>query len=112
MRPTGSGPYEQFSFLSTLPASRANARFALCFAAGSALLFALTAPFAQHHLAPVSAFIPAYQSALVVNDLITAILLLGQFAILRSRALLALATGYLFTACMAIAHALSFPGLF
>ncbi|MBV8466834.1 MAG: response regulator [Burkholderiales bacterium] len=112
MRPTGSGPYEQFSFLSTLPASRTNARFALCFAAGSALLFALTAPFAQHHLAPVSAFIPAYQSALVVNDLITAILLLGQFAILRSRALLALATGYLFTACMAIAHALSFPGLF
>jgi signal transduction histidine kinase/DNA-binding response OmpR family regulator/HPt (histidine-containing phosphotransfer) domain-containing protein len=63
-------------------------------------------------LAKVWAFIPAYQSALAVNDLITAVLLFGQFAIVRSRALLALASGYLFTACMAVNHALSFPGLF
>lgn len=31
---------------------------------------------------------------------------------MRSRALLVLAAGYLFSALMAIAHALSFPGLF
>jgi len=48
----------------------------------------------------------------VINDLITAILLFGQFGILRSRALLVLASGYLLTAFMAVAHALTFPGLF
>ncbi|MDC7700598.1 response regulator [Vogesella indigofera] len=78
----------------------------------SALLFAALVPFAKQPQAKVWAFIPAYQSALVLNDLITAILLFGQFYILRSLALLALATGYLFTACMAVLHALSFPGLF
>ncbi|WP_235965193.1 response regulator [Caenimonas soli] len=60
----------------------------------------------------VPAFIPVYQSALVVCDLLTAILLWGQYGILRSRALLVLAAGYLFSALMAVAHALSFPGLF
>lgn len=69
-------------------------------------------PLAQLPLAPVPAFLPAYQSALVVNDVITAVLLFGQFAILRSRALLVLASAYLFSAFMAVAHALSFPGLF
>ena len=54
----------------------------------------------------------SYQSALAVNDLITAILLYSQFAILRSRALLLLASGYLFTAMAAATHALTFPGLF
>src|SRR5258708_10346055 len=44
-------------------------------------------------------------------DLITAVLLFGQFAILRWRALLVLAAGYLFTAVMAFVHALTFPGL-
>jgi two-component system, sensor histidine kinase and response regulator len=63
-------------------------------------------------LPPVFAFIPIYESALVINDLITAVLLLGQFTILRSRSLLALAGGYLFTALMTVSHALTFPGLF
>ncbi|SCK18525.1 response regulator [Vogesella sp. LIG4] len=79
---------------------------------GSALLFALLVPFAKQPLGKIWAFIPAYQSALVVNDLITAVLLFGQFYILRTMALLTLAAGYLFTACMAVVHALSFPGLF
>jgi signal transduction histidine kinase len=78
----------------------------------SAAVFILLVPFAKVPLSPVWAFIPIYQSALVVNDLITAVLLFGQFAILRSRALLVLAGGYLFTALMAAAHALTFPGLF
>jgi signal transduction histidine kinase/CheY-like chemotaxis protein len=53
-----------------------------------------------------------YESALVVNDLITAVLLFGQFRTLGRRALLVLAIGYLFTAFMAGAHALTFPGRF
>jgi len=58
------------------------------------------------------AFIPVYGSALAVIDLITAVLLFGQFSFLRSRALLVLASGYLFTTFIIVAHALTFPGLF
>ncbi|WP_163531097.1 MASE4 domain-containing protein, partial [Klebsiella oxytoca] len=58
------------------------------------------------------AFVASYQSALAVTDIITAILLLSQFVLLRNRALLLLAMGYLFTAAAAMTHALTFPGLF
>ncbi|HWB45393.1 MAG TPA: sensor domain-containing diguanylate cyclase [Hyphomicrobiaceae bacterium] len=80
--------------------------------------FLASAPFAREPLAPVPAFIPVYQSALVISDLTTAVLLFGQFSILqrfqivRSTAVLVLAGAYLFTACLAAAHTLSFPGLF
>ncbi len=42
----------------------------------------------------------------------TAILLFAQFGIVRSRALLVLACGYVFTALMTVPHVLSFPGAF
>jgi signal transduction histidine kinase len=99
-------------FLSTLVAGRGERRFAVAVVLVSAAVFIFAVPMAKVPLSPVWAFIPVYQSALVVNDLITAVLLFGQFAILRSRALLVLASGYLFTAVMAAAHALTFPGLF
>src|SRR3954465_5166625 len=47
-----------------------------------------------------------------VSDLVTAVLLYAQFVFSRSRALLALATGYLFTALIVIPHALTFAGAF
>ncbi len=103
---------ERKVFLSTLPAGRGERRLALAVVLASGAVFLIAVPVARVPLAPVWAFIPAYQSALVVNDLITAVLLFGQFAILRSRALCVLASGYLFTALMAAAHALTFPGLF
>jgi PAS domain S-box-containing protein len=99
-------------FLSTLPASSVHRRLALAVVAVSTLIFLAAAPFAQMQLAPVPAFIPIVASTLVINDLITALLLYGQFRLLRAPALLLLASGYLFTACMTVAHALSFPGLF
>jgi hypothetical protein len=95
-----------------LPAGPGERRLALGTVLGSAALFVVAVPLAKVPLAPVFAFIPVYQSALVVNDLITAVLLFGQFGILRSRALLVLAGGYLFTALMASVHGLTFPGLF
>jgi len=100
------------AFLSTLQAGPRERRIALAVVAMSILIFAAIAPYAKVRLAPVWAFIPTYQSALVVNDLITAVLLFGQFGLLRSRGLLVLAGAYLFTALIAIAHALTFPGLF
>lgn len=99
-------------FLSTSPATGRDRTAALVVVGVSTVLFALAVPFAGVPLAPVPAFVASYQSALAINDLITAILLFSQFAMLRSRALLLLASGYLFTAAAAIAHALTFPGLF
>jgi len=99
-------------FLSTVPATHRDRALALSVAAISAILFIIAVPFAGTPLAPVPAFVASYQSALAVNDLITAILLLSQFVILRTRALLLLAGGYLFAAAAAIVHALTFPGLF
>ena len=102
----------QVLFLSTAPARRREWRLAGVVVALSFLVFAAAAPFAQVALTPVPAFIPLYQSALVIGDLVTAILLFGQFSIMRRRGLLVLASGYLFTTLMAVAHTMSFPGLF
>jgi PAS domain S-box-containing protein len=99
-------------FLSTLPAANRDRTVALAVVGVSSVFFACALPFARVPLIPVPAFVASYQSALAINDLITAILLFSQFAILRSRALLLLASGYLFTAAAAIVHALTFPGLF
>jgi two-component system, sensor histidine kinase and response regulator len=99
-------------FLSTQDAGRGARRRAMAVALLSAVVFAALVPFAKLQLAPLAAFIPLYESALVVSDLITAVLLFGQFRITRSPALCLLACGYLFTALIAVAHALSFPGLF
>ena len=87
-------------------------RIAVGTLAVSVFVFLACVPFAKYPLAQVSAFIPAYQAALLVCDLVTTALLFGQARIARSPALMALGAAYLFCACMAVAHALSFPGLF
>jgi len=99
-------------FLATWPAGPPERLRAALVLVLSALVFAAALPFAQVQLPRVWAFIPIYESALVLNDAITAALLFGQCRILRSRALLVLACGYLFSALLTVAHALSFPGLF
>jgi diguanylate cyclase (GGDEF)-like protein len=99
-------------FLSTMPVTRSQRRLALVVVSTATVLFLVSAPFAKVQLQRVDAFIPFYETAIVIFDLITAILLFGQFAFLRSRAILVLASGYLFTSTITFAHALSFPGLF
>ncbi len=104
--------FEPSVFLSTAPARTRDRRLALIAVSVLLLLFAAAVPFARLQLREVWGFIPTYESALVVSDLITAILLFTQFSILRFRALLVLASGYLFTALIAVAHMLTFPSLF
>jgi PAS domain S-box-containing protein len=99
-------------FFSISPATTRDRRLAIAVVGVSAVLFCCILPFAGVPLAPVPAFVASYQSALAINDFITAILLYSQFSILRSQALLLLASGYLFTAVAAVTHALTFPGLF
>jgi diguanylate cyclase (GGDEF)-like protein len=99
-------------FLATAPADRREVHFALAAVLASTALFIAALPFSTVKLAAIPAFIPAYESALIVCDLITAVLLFGQFRFLRLPGLLVLASGYLFTAAIASVHALTFPGVF
>lgn len=105
-------PKEHWVFMSTERAGQREARLALAAVLVSALVFVAAAPLAKLPLAQVPAFIPAYVSSLVLCDLITAVLLFGQFSVLRSTGLLVLAGGYLFSASITLAYALIFPGLF
>jgi Membrane-associated sensor, integral membrane domain len=78
-----------------------------------ALLFvaaAVVAPFASIQLGPGDAFIPVLQTTLAIADFITATLLFAQYSIQPQRALLALASGYIFSGSFAFLQTLAFPG--
>jgi signal transduction histidine kinase/CheY-like chemotaxis protein len=98
-------------FLSSLPATGGERRLGVLVLLVSLGVFLAAIPFATRDLAHIDAFIPAYDSAVFINDMITCVLLFGQFAIVGKRGLMTLASGYLFTGMMALAHLLSFPGL-
>jgi len=106
-------PKERDFILSTLSPGRPQRRLALALVLALLVAFLITAgllPTIQ--LGRIDAFVPAYATALFVIDLMTAILLFAQFSILRSRALLVIASGYLFTALIVIPWMLTFPGVF
>jgi len=98
--------------LATLPPTPEQRQLALAITAILLVAFAITVPFASTPLPEIDAFIPALQSSIIVTELITSVLLFAQFSGTRSRALLVLASGYLFTALMVLPHMLTFPGAF
>jgi Membrane-associated sensor, integral membrane domain len=106
-------PEEQHFILSSLSPGRVQRRLALAVVLAMLIAFFITAePLSTIQLARIDAFIPAYATAMFVTDSLTAILLFAQFSILRSRALLVIASGYLFTALVVIPWMLTFPGVF
>jgi CheY-like chemotaxis protein/signal transduction histidine kinase len=105
-------PNKQLEFLSSVVACRADYRRAIAVVLLSLMVFMAAIPFARVPLIQLPAFIPVYQSALIINDAITAVLLFAQFTFTRSPALLVLASAYLFTSLIAACHLLTFPGLF
>src|ERR1700738_1133587 len=113
VNPAAVVPEEQHFTLVSLSPGRAQRR--LAFAVVLALLgaFFITAgPLSTIQSGRIDAFVPAYATAMLVIDSITAVLLFAQFSILRSRALLVIASGYLFTALIVIPWMLTFPGVF
>jgi signal transduction histidine kinase len=91
----------------------AQRRLALAVVLALLVAFVIAAgPLSTFQPGRIDAFVPAYGTAVFVNDLITAVLLFAQFSILRSRALLAIASGYLYTALIVIPWVLTFPGVF
>jgi signal transduction histidine kinase len=68
------------------------------------------APFASIQVGRIDAFIPVLQTVVSIVDLVTAMLLFAQFSIQPQRALLALASGYIFSGSFAFLQTLAFPG--
>ena len=100
------------TWLGGLPPTSRQSWSAVAVAAVALVAFGAVAPFAGRPLAELNAFFPSLDAIVFVTDLITSVLLFAQFSISRSRALLVLANGYLFTALIVIPHALTFSGAF
>src|SRR5262245_7506141 len=98
-----AAPEGQHFTIASLPPSPAQRRLALGVVLALTAGFAVTAgPLSTVPLPRIDAFIPMYGAAMFVNDSITAVLLFAQFSIRRSHALLAISSGYLFTALILI----------
>src|SRR5262245_43820825 len=100
------------SLVATLPPTREQTWAAVVTLVLLFALFLFALWFAPIPLAKVDAFIPIVVTVMFLTDSITATLLFAQFSMLRSRALLVLANGYLFTALTIVPYALTFPGAF
>jgi signal transduction histidine kinase len=98
--------------VSTVPATPAQRRVALAFSLGIACAAVFIGYVGLIPMPRSDGFIPAVQAIIAAIDFITAVLLFGQYATERSRALLVLGAGYLFTCMIVVAHTLTFPGAF
>jgi signal transduction histidine kinase len=103
-------PEDQYFVLSDLPPSPGQKRLALGIVLGlMAALYLVVGVFGGIQLGTNYSFVAVYTTGMFVTDLITAILLYAQFSILRSRAILVIASGYLFTAFLIVPYVLAFP---
>jgi signal transduction histidine kinase len=103
---------ERHFVLSSLPPSRGQQRLAVGIVLALIIALSLvTGPFGGIDLAPIHSFVAVYTTAMFVTDSITAILLYAQFSIVRSRAILVIASGYLFTALLIVPYVFAFPGV-
>jgi signal transduction histidine kinase len=94
------------------PPNRQEIRFGIAIVG---LLFAvlmIVLPIRNIHLGQVNSFVPAINAVMFAAELIIGTLLYAQAAVFRSRALTALASGYVFAALLLVPHALTFPGAF
>jgi len=112
MKNSAPSPDDQELILSNVSPSPAQRRLAL----GVVLVLlvcsvGLAGPLSTQPLGRIDAFVPAYGTAIFVSDSITAVLLFAQFSVLRSPALLALASGYLWSGFIAIPWVLTFPSV-
>jgi signal transduction histidine kinase len=100
------------AWLLDLPPTAVQRRIASGVVVATIIVFVAVAPFSGKPLVALNALFPSLDAIVFITDLITAVLLFGQFSISSSRPLIALAAGYLFTALIVIPHALTFEGAF
>jgi signal transduction histidine kinase len=98
--------------IATMTPTARQRRLTLVLAAAVLIATGIIAPFGAVQLRRIDGFIPATESAIVITDFFTAVLLFSQSRIVGSRGLLLLASGYLFSALVVLPHLLTFPGAF
>ncbi len=101
---------ESNGWLLNLPPNHKQRLAAIVVAAVLVIGFGIFAPFAATPLPHFDSFIAPVAATISVTDFITSVLLFAHFSIYPSRALLALASGYLFVALAVIANAFTYPG--
>ena len=103
-------PEEQNLFSSELSPGPVQKKLALFLVVLLVVIYLLVGgPFSHVQFGQVTAFLPAYVAAMFVNDAITAILLFAQYSILRSRGLLVIASGYVFSALISVPWIMTLP---
>src|SRR5262245_20898121 len=103
---------EQPLLLAVMPPSTGQVRAAAVVAVVVLIAFLAALPFSKVQLPVFGPFIAVVDTILFLLDVITAVLLFAQYSVLRSRGLLVLAGGYLFTGLIIVPHGLTFPGVF
>ncbi|MEP7383391.1 MAG: MASE4 domain-containing protein [Gemmatimonadota bacterium] len=112
LKPDSLAPEEGSFVLSDLPPTPAHKRLALGIVLVLiAALYLVLGPLGGMQLGAIQSFVAVYTTAMFVTDSLTAILLFAQFSILRARAILVIASGYLFTAFLIVPYVLAFPGV-
>jgi signal transduction histidine kinase len=110
MERTAVVPEKNFFVLSSLPPTQAQKRLALAVVLAMLVAFFIAAgPLSSIQPGEIAAFVPAYATAMLLSEITTSVLLFSQFSVLRTRALLVISSGYLFTALMLILWVLTYP---
>ena len=95
-----------------MPITRGHRNFALTVITFVFGIVLLVAPFASIPLARVGPFIPVVQTVMCIVDLTIAAILFGQYSLRSRPALLAVASGYVFSGLFAFLQTLAFPGAY
>ena len=107
-------PVEQVGpiVIASAPASARQRRIAFGALVILVAFSALTIPFAKFELAQVEPFVSVIQTVMCLADLLTATLLFAEYSVYPERAMLALASGYIFSGLFAFLQTLAFPGAY
>src|SRR5262249_48999622 len=98
--------------IASVPASTRQRRIAFGALVILAAFIALTIPFAHIKLAQVEPFVSVIQTVMCLTDLLTATLLFAEYSVYPRPAMLALASGYIFSGLLALLQTLAFPGAY
>jgi len=98
--------------IASLPASAWQRTVAFGSLVTLVAFIALTIPFANIELGQVEAFVPVMQTVMCLADLLTATLLFAEYSVYPRRAMLVLASGYIFSGLFAFLQTLAFPGAY
>ena len=100
------------ALIASMPASARQRQIAFGVLVFLSIAFAFVMPFARTQPGRLDAFIPVIQTVLCFADVITAVFMFAQYSIQPHRALLALASGYIFSGLFAFLQTLDIPGAY